>query len=130
MTFSYSTISVTTDYLNIVNLMPSATPPNSVSSVTQSSRFREIVGLPIVAPVTNFDLFFYDYLGIWYKNFNLNDIIPDIGLTVAGCRPRPSAIIEIHAHIVVAARTEIRVSAKDTIRNPEIIDFPGFPFQP
>lgn len=79
MTFSYSTISVTTDYLNIVNLMPSATPPNSVSSVTQSSRFREIVGLPIVAPVTNFDLFFYDYLGIWYKNFNLNDIIPEIG---------------------------------------------------
>ena len=81
MTFSYSTISVTTNYLDIVNLMPSATPPGLASTFTQSSRFRDLnlISVPITAPLTSYDLFFYDYLGIWYKNFNPGDKLPDIG---------------------------------------------------
>lgn len=78
-TFSYATPSVTNQYLDIVNLMPSAVPPMQIASITQSSRFREIVGVPITLPPTNFNLFFYDYLGIWYENFAVGDILPDVG---------------------------------------------------
>ena len=72
-TFSYTTASVSTDYNDILDLMPSATPPNQVSSLTQSSRFRDLIGNSIVIPTTPKDLYFYDYLGIWHVNLNTND---------------------------------------------------------
>ena len=78
-TFSYATPSVTTDYLDIVGLMPSATPPMQISSLTQSSRFREIPGVPITLATSPYNLYFYDYLGIWVENFNYGDIIPEVG---------------------------------------------------
>ena len=78
ITFSYATTSVTNQYLDIVNLMPSAVPPMQVASLTQSSRFRDS-GIPITTPSTYYNLFFYDYLGIWYENFTSVDVLPEIG---------------------------------------------------
>ena len=77
-TFSYATTSVTNAYLDIVNLMPSAVPPMQNASLTQSSRFRDS-GVVITAPSTYYSLFFYDYLGIWYENFNSGDVLPEVG---------------------------------------------------
>ena len=78
-TFSYATPSVTTDYLDILGLMPSATPPMQISSVTQSSRFREIPGVPITLPTSPYSLYFYDYLGIWVESFVYGSVIPEVG---------------------------------------------------
>ena len=77
-TFSYATTSVSNAYLDIVNLMPSAVPPMMQASLTQSSRFRDS-GTPITTPSTYYNLFFYDYLGIWYENFTSGDVLPELG---------------------------------------------------
>jgi hypothetical protein len=77
-TFSYATISVTTDYIDIVGLMPSAVPPMQNASLTQSSRFRDS-GVPITLSTSTHNLFFYDYLGVWYENFLSSDVLPEIG---------------------------------------------------
>ena len=79
ITFSYATPSVSTDYLDIVGLMPSATPPMQISSITQSSRFREIPGVPITLPISPYNLYFYDYLGIWVETFQSGSVIPEVG---------------------------------------------------
>lgn len=78
-TFSYSTQSITTDYIDIVDLMPNATPPMTLSTQTQSSRFREISGVPIILSTFSSNLYFYDYLGIWVEKFNINANLPEIG---------------------------------------------------
>jgi len=64
-TFSYATVSVTTDYNDIINLMPTAVPPMAAPSLTQSSRFRDLISVPLAPPLVNYGLYFYDYLGIW-----------------------------------------------------------------
>lgn len=78
-TFSYNTSTVTTNYNDIINLMPSAIPPMSIHSVTQSSRFRSISGLDITTPLVNYDLYFYDYLGIWHLTLPTTDTPPNTG---------------------------------------------------
>lgn len=78
-TYSYTTVSVTTNYNDIAGLMPNATPPNQLSTITQSSRFREITGVTISTPTTPYDLYFYDYLGIWHLSLNIGDIGPEKG---------------------------------------------------
>ena len=65
MTFTYLNSDVTTSYNDIINLMPSAVPPMQVASLTQSSRFRDLIGIPLESPSNNYGLYFYDYLGIW-----------------------------------------------------------------
>ena len=79
VTFSYTTASITTDYNDILSLMPSATPLNQKPNVDQQSRFREIIGTPIQAPLNIFDLYFYDYLGIWRTQVPTGDTPPEVG---------------------------------------------------
>ena len=79
ITFSYSTSSVSTGYSDIVGLMPIAVPRGSAPSLTQSSRFRNIAGIPITIPINPSNLYFYDYLGIWSESFVSGDITPDVG---------------------------------------------------
>jgi hypothetical protein len=79
ITFSYSTSSVSTDYSDIVGLMPIAVPRGSAPSLTQSSRFRNIAGVSITIPANPYNLYFYDYLGIWNESFVSGDITPDVG---------------------------------------------------
>jgi hypothetical protein len=79
ITFSYSTSSVSTGYSDIVGLMPIAVPPGDAPTLVQSSRFRNIAGIPITIPNNPFNLYFYDYLGIWSESFVSGDITPDVG---------------------------------------------------
>ena len=79
ITFSYSTSSVSTGYSDIVGLMPIAVPRGSAPSLTQSSRFRNIAGVSITIPANPYNLYFYDYLGIWNESFVSGDITPDVG---------------------------------------------------
>jgi hypothetical protein len=78
-TFSYVTSSVSTGYTDIVGLMPIAVPRGSAPSLTQSSRFRDIAGVSITIPANPYNLYFYDYLGIWNESFVSGDITPDVG---------------------------------------------------
>lgn len=78
-TFSYGSASVTNQYSDILGLMPIAVPPGSEASLTQSSRFRDLIGVPITLPTTPFNLYFYDYLGIWNVESSLNDVGPSVG---------------------------------------------------
>ena len=79
-TFSYATSSFTTNYLDIVDLMPTAVPPMQIASITQSSRFRNYFGGPSVTfPSNNYDLYFYDYLGIWHNNILDTDHPSEVG---------------------------------------------------
>lgn len=77
--FVYSTNSVTNRYNDIVKLMPSAVPPMQLSSLTQSSRFREIPGVSIEIPSSTYSLYFYDYLGVWSEFSPENDISSEVG---------------------------------------------------
>jgi hypothetical protein len=77
-TFSYATTSVTNDYIDITGLMPTAVPPMQNASLTQSSRFRDS-GVNITLPTNPFDLYFYDYLGIWHIQLNISDVPPQLG---------------------------------------------------
>jgi hypothetical protein len=78
-TFSYMTSSVTNIYSDIVGLMPIAVPPGSAASLTQSSRFRNIAGVPITIPNNPYNLYFYDYLGVWCEQFGPTAVIPEVG---------------------------------------------------
>ena len=78
-TFSYATPSVTTSYLDIVDLMPTAVPPMQVASITQSSRFRDYLGPAVAIPSTTYDLYFYDYLGIWHNKILDTDYPSEVG---------------------------------------------------
>lgn len=76
--FTYTQSSVTTTYTDILPLMPNAIAPGQGTSAT-SSRFRQIVGVPITTPSSNADLFFYDYLGIWKVSTSDNYDVPKVG---------------------------------------------------
>jgi hypothetical protein len=66
---TFSTSSITTNYNDIENLMPER-------SATQS-RFRQIS--TITAPTNIYDLYFYDYLGIWKVDVPNGEVIPEKG---------------------------------------------------
>jgi len=80
-TFSYTASSITTDFADIVELMPNAVPPMAEASLTQSSRFRgygNLVSAPTL--VSAYGLYFYDYLGIWYiQNNNISNGVVTVG---------------------------------------------------
>ena len=59
--------------------MPIAVPFGAKPSLTQSSRFRNIAGVPITLPTNPQNLYFYDYLGIWHESFGSTGITPDVG---------------------------------------------------
>ena len=80
-TFSYSSSGVTTNYIDITNLMPSAVPPMQLASTTQSSRFRSIPSVYITPPNNIYDLYFYDYLGVWCSLVDGVDVGDVINIT-------------------------------------------------